>query len=796
MLRNHAKQVLEKIAADLAVAKSVALAVPGAPRIEKSAASVHGSSRVECGFSLNATVSEYLELRARVTRAWKGALCGKRASRTSVDDFIRFNEAIDRATSESIASHYLEKEQHARVFDASPDALVVVNASGEIVLANRQMEKAFGYTRQELLGKAIECLVPERLRRAHLEQRRRYLEAPHQRPMGAGLALFGQRKDGSEFPLDILLAPIGAQDGSQVLAAARDLTERNAVLAALYEARERSRVTLESIGDAVLSTDTEGKIQYLNKVASHMTGWPSDEARGQLLGQVLNIVEADQRKAVQLLPVVGKEEAVGAARQSILVRRDGSEMPIEFTVAPIQDANGKTIGVVIVFRDSSGVRELTRQMAYLAQHDFLTNLPNRMLLTDRLTQAIAFSERSHTRLAVLFLDLDRFKHINDSLGHGIGDSLLKSVAQRLEASVRASDTVSRIGGDEFLVLLSEVEQANDAGIIAEKLIAVLAEAHRIAGHDLQVSMSIGISVYPDDGRDAETLIKNADLAMYHAKDSGRNNAQFFTPDMTVRSVERQTVESELRRALDHGEFELYYQPKINLSTGVTIGAEALIRWHHPRRGLISPAQFIPIAEDAGLIVPIGHWVMADACRQIQSWHAHGVRLVPISVNVSAPEFRHHHFLAKLQAILLASHIAPRYLELELTESVLMQHAEASICVLSELKHIGVRLIIDDFGTGYSSLSYLSHFPIDALKIDQSFLREITTHAYNATIVSAMIGMCEGLRCDIIAEGVENAEQAGFLLAHNCTQAQGYYCGRPMPADDFAHQIDSLLSPVP
>jgi len=804
LLRDHAKQLLETIAAYLA-RKAMAQAGAGAPRAgampaqAPAAGAMLGVSHGGCALSLNASVSAFRALHACVTRRWRLALSSKRIARADIDDLVRFHAAIDQAVSEAVASYTRETEQHTRIFDAAPDALIVVDAGGRITLANRQTEKAFGYAHRELLGASIESLVPERLRATHVVRRQHYQQAPHQRPMGVGLALFGRRKDGSEFALDILLSPINSAAGAQVLAAVRDVTERNAVLADLYEARERSRVTLESIGDAVLSTDTVGQILYLNESAKQMTGWSCEEARGQSLQQVLNIVEHDQRETVQLLTrelALSERSSERVTRHSILIRRDDSEIPIEYSVAPIHDAGGKTIGIVIVFRDISKTRELTRQMAYLAQHDFLTNLPNRMLLIDRLTQAIVLAARGAAHLAVLFLDLDHFKHINDSLGHGVGDLLLQSVAQRLVASVRGSDTVSRIGGDEFVILLPEVGAAVDAATSADKIIAALAEAHHIAGHDLQVSPSIGISVYPADGEDAETLIRNADLAMYHAKDSGRNNAQFFTLDMNLRSVERQTVESGLRRALDRGEFELYYQPKVDLRSGVTVGAEALIRWHHPQRGLMLPAQFIPIAEDCALVVPIGRWAMAEACRQMSVWHAEGAPPVPVSVNISALEFRSRHFLDDVQAILAQTHIAPRYLELELTESMLMEHADAAICVLDELKRIGVRLTIDDFGTGYSSLSYLSHFPIDVLKIDQSFLHEITTHAYNATIVNAVIGMCEGLRCDVIAEGVETAEQAAFLLAHHCSQMQGFYCGRPLPADDFAQQRNRPVTMAP
>jgi diguanylate cyclase (GGDEF)-like protein len=429
----------------------------------------------------------------------------------------------------------------------------------------------------------------------------------------------------------------------------------------------------------------------------------------------------------------------------------------------------------------------------LAQHDFLTDLPNRLLLNDRLAQAIALARRDGNQLAVLFLDLDRFKHINDSLGHAIGDQLLQSVAERLAACVRTSDTVSRQGGDEFVILLSKVEHAKDAARSAEKMLAALTTSHRIAQHDLHVTVSIGIGIYPDDGQDAETLVKSADTAMYHAKENGRNNYQFFTQDMNLRAVERQSLEGGLRRAVGRQEFVLHYQPKVNLETGAITGAEALIRWLHPVRGLILPAQFVPIAEDCGLIVPIGQWVVREACRQIRVWLDAGLRPTPVAVNISAVEFRTKDFLESVRATLEDTCLEPRYLELELTESVLMQDAESTTSVLQALKAMGVQLAVDDFGTGYSSLSYLRQFPIDALKVDQSFVHDITSDPEDATIVSAVIGMGKNLKQRVIAEGVETREQLAFLQSQGCDEGQGYYFSQPVVAEEFARLLGNGIS---
>ncbi|MGD0403834.1 MAG: EAL domain-containing protein, partial [Candidatus Acidiferrales bacterium] len=387
--------------------------------------------------------------------------------------------------------------------------------------------------------------------------------------------------------------------------------------------------------------------------------------------------------------------------------------------------------------------------------------------------------------AVLFLDLDGFKHINDSLGHPIGDKLLQSIAKRLVDCGRSSDTVSRQGGDEFVVLLSEVEQSDDAASTARRMLQAIAEPHSIGQHDLHVTASIGLSIYPDDGLDAETLIKNADTAMYQAKENGHQSYQFFKPAMNVRAVERQSIEESLRRALERQEFALHYQPIVNLKTGEISGAEALLRWSHPTRGPVSPAQFIPVAEDCGLILPIGNWVLREACKQAQAWAVAGLALGTIAVNISAIEFRDEHFLEGVFRILKDTGLDPKSLELELTESVLMKRAGSTESILKALRARGVQVAVDDFGTGYSSLSYLRRFPIDALKIDQSFVRQITTAPDETTIVTAVISMGRSLKLRVVAEGVETHEELAFLQAHQCDEAQGYFFSRPLIPEQLA-----------
>jgi diguanylate cyclase (GGDEF)-like protein/PAS domain S-box-containing protein len=581
-------------------------------------------------------------------------------------------------------------------------------------------------------------------------------------------------------------------DGRRLLRALHYAVERKVMEEELFVEKERAQVTLNSIGDAVICTDIAGNVSFLNLVAEKMTGWPRQDAAGRPMAEVFRILDAPSREAISnpMEMAVGQNRTVHLPSNCLLISRDGFETPIEDSIAPIHDREGKVTGAVIVFHDVSVARTMALQMAHSAQHDFLTGLPNRALVNDRVSQAIAFASRHSKKVAVLFLDLDGFKHINDSLGHAIGDKLLQSVAKRLVNCVRGSDTVSRQGGDEFVVLVSEAEQSGDAAITARRMLQAVAEAHSIDQHDLYVTTSIGISVYPDDGLDAETLIKNADTAMYQAKENGRQSFQFFKPAMNVRAVERQSIEESLRRALEREELTLHYQPKINLKTGEITGAEALIRWRHPTRGLVPPAQFIPVAEDCGLILPIGRWGLREACRQARAWVNAGLSLTTMAVNISAMEFRDEHFLEGVFAILNDTGLDPRSLELELTETVLMKRAEATEAILKALRVIGVQVAVDDFGTGYSSLSYLRRFSIDALKIDQSFIRQLTTVPDETAIVTAIISMGRSLKLRVIAEGVETHQQLEFLQAHLCDEAQGYYFSRPMAAQEFAKLLKS------
>jgi diguanylate cyclase (GGDEF)-like protein/PAS domain S-box-containing protein len=564
------------------------------------------------------------------------------------------------------------------------------------------------------------------------------------------------------------------------------MLERMANVDALYEEKERAQVTLNSIGDAVVSTDLSGHVTYLNGVAESMTGWSRDEAAGHPFDAVFSIIDATTREPVQspMTFAIRDNKNVTLRSNCVLIRRDGIEAAIEDSSAPIHDRQGKVTGAVMVFHDVTRTRAMSARLAYLAQHDGLTDLPNRILLKDRLIQTMALADRHGQKMAVLYLDVDRFKNVNDSLGHAIGDQLLQSVAQRLVASVRSTDTVSRQGGDEFVVLLSEATHAQDAAISADKLLGAVSKPHYINKHDVNVTASIGIATYPDDGTEAETLLQHADFALLHAKDCGRNNYQFFKSNMNARVLERQSLESGLRRALERQEFMLHYQPKINLETGAIVGAEALIRWRHPERGIVPPSQFISIAEECGVIVPISRWVMRESCQQARIWHAAGFPLICISINISAVELRGKGFVAELREILMETEVDPHCVELELTETFLMQEPKSTAAVLHALKDMGVRLALDDFGTGYSSLSYLRRFPIDILKIDRSFVGDLTTDAANANIVHAVINMGKSLHLSVVAEGVETQEQLAFLREHSCPEGQGHYFSYPVVAPEL------------
>jgi diguanylate cyclase (GGDEF)-like protein/PAS domain S-box-containing protein len=584
-------------------------------------------------------------------------------------------------------------------------------------------------------------------------------------------------------------------DGYLLPKALRNMIERASNVEALFREKERAQVTLNSIGDAVVSTDTAGNVTFLNPIARAMTGWSTDEAFGRPFEEVFRIVDVanGMRVVNPMMLVIRENKSAKLAPGCKLIRRDGTESAIEDSAAPIHDRRGTVTGAVMVFHDVTQAQAVTEKMSHLARHDYLTDLPNRFLLNDRLSQAISAAQRDQQKLAVLCIDLDRFKHVNDSLGQSVGDQLLMSVAARLVASVQAVDTVSRQGGDEFVVLLSSIANVDEASLSAQKMLTVVGMPHQLEEHSLQITASVGIGIYPDDGADAETLVKCADIAMLNAKNDGRNNYQFFKPSMNEHAQERQSLESGLRHALDQREFELHYQGKIDLVTETLTGAEALIRWHPPGREVALPKDFIPIAEQSGYIVPIGRWVLREACLQRRGWLDAKLAPIPIAINISAVELRSKNFVGHVRAILAETQLEASYLEFELTETALMQDPRSTIEVLRELKEMGIKLTLDDFGTGYSSLSYLRRFPIDALKIDRSFVRGLCTNADDAKIVSAVINLGRSFHLQVIAEGVETRAQFIALQGQNCAEGQGYYFQMPVAANEFAKLLGVDLS---
>jgi diguanylate cyclase (GGDEF)-like protein/PAS domain S-box-containing protein len=557
-------------------------------------------------------------------------------------------------------------------------------------------------------------------------------------------------------------------------------------------------ITLDSIGEGVVRTDICGNVTYLNGFAEKMSGWFREEALGRPVADVLRLIDSVSGAVLPNAVVIvtqGDRSAIATTKctNCTLVRRDGLEFGIENRVAIIHDHDGNAIGAVISFRDVSTARAASLEMSRVAQHDVLTHLPNRTLFDDRLTQAISLAERQGKQLAVLFVDVDQFKRINDTLGHGVGDKLLRSVAGRLTACIRRTDTVSRLGGDEFLILLSQVEHAEDAAVTARKILRAIASPHIVDNKSLDVNVSIGGSTYPADGQDAESLVRQADVAMYEAKQHGRNSYQSFRADMTMRLAKRVLLEADLRSALGRNEFLLHYQPKINLQTGQVTGMEALIRWQHPERGTLFPASFVPIAEECGLILHIGQWALVEACRQAREWSDSGCGVVPISVNVSAVEFQSKDFLSGVRAALIATGMEPKNLELELTETVLMQDAESAVVTLLALKAMGVRVAIDDFGTGYSSFTYLRRFPVDTLKVGQTFVQEITADSEGSTLVGAMISIGKSLKQRVVAVGVETASQFDFLQRHGCGEGQGSYFSNPVVAEQAGRLFEAGVS---
>ncbi len=572
----------------------------------------------------------------------------------------------------------------------------------------------------------------------------------------------------------------------------RDVSERKRAEDALRASETRYRTLFERNLAGVYRTTLEGRILDCNDSFARMFGYDSrEEVLGQPAWDFYRNSE-DRDAAVTRL----RERHSLSNYESCQRRRDGTLVWVLENGSVIEGVDGKPAMIEGTVIDITERKRAEEQVKHLAFHDALTGLPNRLLFQDRLRMAVLNAQRSEDRLATLFLDLDRFKVINDSLGHSIGDELLRRVAERLGSCVREGDTVARLGGDEFTVLVPGMADDEQAAKIARKILGVLRLPFVIDGRELFLTTSIGVAIYPTDGENAETLVRNADTAMYRAKEQGRDNFQLYTAAMNSRALERLSLESRLRQAIQHEELVLQYQPLVDLDTNQIRAAEALIRWEHPEMGLLAPGEFIPLAEISGLIVPIGEWVLRAACAQVREWQRLGYPQLSVAVNLSARQFQQADLVSQVTAALEAAGLAPEFLDLEITESNAMQNAEISISTLWDLKNLGVQLSMDDFGTGYSSLNYLKRFPIDRLKIDQSFVRDVTTDPDDAAIASAIIAMAHSLELTVVAEGVETEPQLAFLRAQHCDEMQGYLVSRPVPAERFVELLQQNRKVAP
>ncbi|HEY6896616.1 MAG TPA: EAL domain-containing protein [Rhodocyclaceae bacterium] len=670
------------------------------------------------------------------------------------------------------------------LWDTSTDAIIVMGVDNIIRYANPAVEAVFGYTPEELVGSDIEILQPVRLRALHRTAFARYCATGSRTIPWQSIEVKALHKSGRELPVEISFSHMQLSSGEMFAAFFRDESSRSAAREALH-IRDRA---MESTSEGIMITDAVAdshQILYVNPALEHITGYSRDEMIGQnprlLLGD-----ELDQEG------IEGLRHLLRSRRDGTLVlrcrRKDGGGYWNELTVSPVRDGDGKVTHTIGIFKDVTERKRQEEEMIRNAHHDALTGLANRVLLTDRLEQAIANAHRHNRQLGLLFVDLDNFKTINDSLGHDVGDLLLQQMSLRLQECVRDGDTVSRLGGDEFVLLLSEVDNEEQIALVAERVLLATAQPFRRDEDEFFVSASIGAAMFPRDGTDSQTLLKHADIAMYRAKDQGRNNFKTFTEEMQIKISHRMQLETHLRKALERNEFLLHFQPQVSIESGQIVGAEALIRWQHPELGLVSPAQFIPIAEDNGLIVPIGEWVLDEVCRQMAAWRQQGIAEVSIAVNLSARQFRQQNLHLLIESKLRQHNISSLSLELELTESMVMQDPEATLVTLRQMKDVGLRIALDDFGTGYSSLAYLRHFPIDILKIDQSFLTNVINNRHNAAIVASIISLAHNLGLSVIAEGVEAEDQLDFLREENCDMFQGFYFCRPQPAATFAQAL--------
>lgn len=662
------------------------------------------------------------------------------------------------------------------IVEGAGEVLCRVDGSGRFSYLNTAWTRTTGYAIEESCGRPVlEFVYPD----DQVFSRMLLDSLNHGEPLVHGELRLLTRDESYRW---VELVARGVHDGRRLqgwTGTIRNVTAKRLAEEALRENEERYRRIFQNIQDVYFEISLGGTIVEISPSVEQVSGYRRD----QLIGRNFEVLSRDPEDLKKI-----REEIVHlqALKDCELVLRSeaGEEVPCSANARLMIDGNGKPLKIIGSLRDISERRRAENEIRKLAYHDTLTGLPNRSLFLDRLHQALAHAQRANHLLAILFLDLDRFKDVNDTLGHARGDLLLQHVATRLSENVRRCDTVARLGGDEFVVLLTAVKSDRDVSVVAEKILEDLSRSVDLDGQQVFTGCSIGVVLYPHDGADAQTLLKHADMAMYAAKDRGRNTYQFFSEEMNRKAIDRHQLEIKLRHALERNELSLYYQPQWDMRARKLVGVEALLRWETEADGMISPGRFIPVAEETGLIRPIGEWVLKTACAQNRQWQEAGLPHLRVAVNISARQFRQPDLVSMVDRILAETRLDAQYLELELTESYLMEDAQAANRTLEFLKVRGIQLAIDDFGTGYSSLNYLKNFPIDRIKIDQSFVRDVTNNRDDAAIVETIIAMAQSLELDVIAEGVEGADQLQFLSGHNCYEMQGYFFARPMPADEM------------
>ncbi|MCK9201138.1 MAG: EAL domain-containing protein [Gallionella sp.] len=672
---------------------------------------------------------------------------------------------------------------HDSALAAAANAIVIADRQAVVQWANPAFSKLTGYSLEETVGNHIRELVRSG------EQSTEFYETLWNTILAGRVwrgEIVNKRKDGALYPEEMTITPVCLEGDAitHFIAVKQNISERKRTEEQLRE----SAAVMRNTHEGVVITDTVPNIIAINEAYTTITGYSAGESIGKNPG-MLGSGRADKAFYQAMWEEIVER---GYWQGEVWNRRKNGEIyPQLLTISTVYNDKQQPIRYIGVFSDITQIKENQAQLEFMAHHDPLTKLPNRALVESRLQQELEQGHRHHLRSGVLFIDLDHFKPVNDSFGHLVGDELLCAVAERLSQRLREGDTLGRLGGDEFILLLSMLHDTQDAAVVARDLIAALNEPFQLAdGQEVFIGGSIGISLFPQDGETVSELMKNADAAMYLAKESGRNQFSFYTKELNADARNKLALENELRRALLQNELTLHYQPKADLRSGRIVGAEALSRWQLADGNWISPAQFIPIAEKSGLILDLGNWVIEQSCEQIRAWMDDGLQDICIAINISARQFRSGNLDAQLSEALERHGIAAHHLEIELTESMLMQEPDRAIETMHKLKQLGVKISLDDFGTGYSSLGYLSRFPIDTLKIDQSFVRGVTTVPDDAEIASAIIGLAHRMKLRVVAEGVETADQLAFLRGNDCDELQGYYFSKPIPADDFAALVRS------